>query len=457
MRQLLHTLCALCCGTLAATDLHVDNLRGDDRNDGSKKSPFKTIAAGYKALKGGDTLNLVPNSVPYNEEIRVKGDKRGAAGKPTVIDGHGAKLCRLSHFAADQWVDEGAGVYSMKFRNNCVTMASRGYWNGFPIVFLDGKPSQWVKSREELKPDTYLLVFHWDAAKQAHGPLHNTLFVRLPEGKTPADVKIEAPGCDACVAETDYVVFRNLEVSYSAADAFDTCWGKGIVFENISGSYCMDQGVSGHSADGAVIRDARFDHAICFGAKDINMAADKPCKVKYVNCLFEDNLFCGGAGFWGGEFEMESCVLRNNEGAAVAVAKGVELKLRDCLILGSGNPKAEVGVSVDGGSIEMSDCTISGFKTGFSLVGPGSAKIANCVFQDCATSLALPGTGVVCSGNRFAGATTFKTGGFETADFDEYRRRLGLAPDAADASKTVGASVRPQDVGPRFNNTEVAP
>ena len=42
-----------------ASEYTVDNLAGADANPGTAEAPFKTLAKGLSALRGGDTLHLV--------------------------------------------------------------------------------------------------------------------------------------------------------------------------------------------------------------------------------------------------------------------------------------------------------------------------------------------------------------------------------------------------------------
>lgn len=42
-----------------AAEYTVDNLAGGDANPGTAEVPFKTLAKGLSALRGGDTLHLV--------------------------------------------------------------------------------------------------------------------------------------------------------------------------------------------------------------------------------------------------------------------------------------------------------------------------------------------------------------------------------------------------------------
>src|ERR1700760_4417163 len=59
----------------------VDAAKGDDHNEGSEKSPFKTIQQAFSRLQPGDTLYL--RSGTYYEPMYVA--LRGTAEKPITI------------------------------------------------------------------------------------------------------------------------------------------------------------------------------------------------------------------------------------------------------------------------------------------------------------------------------------------------------------------------------------
>ncbi len=66
----------------------VDAAKGDDKNDGSRAKPWKTIQHGVDRLKPGDTLYL--RGGVYNEKVRLT--KSGTAEAPIVIASHPGEL-----------------------------------------------------------------------------------------------------------------------------------------------------------------------------------------------------------------------------------------------------------------------------------------------------------------------------------------------------------------------------
>jgi len=246
-----------------AAEYTVDNLAGADANPGTAEAPFKTLAKGLSAFRSGDTLHLVHHpDHPFREALDSSRhpDMAGAADRPTVIDGHGAVVSGLKAFPAGQWQAEGDGVFSRPLPNNAWVMDRQGHWSGFPIVFFDGEPAGFRKTKAELEPRTYFLHKERPATPgAARGPLHNTLYIRLPQGATPDDVAVETIALGTNVhIDRDHVVVRNLTSQYAGVDGFATTKAKHVVFENVRGTRCMDQGISNHGTE-VLVRDSRFD------------------------------------------------------------------------------------------------------------------------------------------------------------------------------------------------------
>lgn len=367
---------------LNAADIYVDNVKGDDANPGSKEKPVKTLAKGMDLLRGGDTLHLTPNEEPYHEQIDVNQAKwEGSAEKPTVIDGHGATISLLVQLKMDAWKDEGNGIFSRHLRNNAWVMDSQGYWSGFPIVFFEGKPAQFAKTKEEMQELQYCLFKEKPVKGQKRGPLHNTLYIKLPEGKTPDDIKVEAPlGRTNIHVNKNYVTVKNITSKYAVADGFSSTKSKGLVFENVHGCYNMDQGMSHHGAQ-VLIKNSKFDHNAGCGVVDVY----PECRTKYVNCIIEDDVYRGGVEFYKGKFEMENCIIRNNPNHALNVGKQAEVKLTNCTFVGNGKSR---GVSAgDIRSFEMKSCTLKGFTVGLNMWGqtPFPGTVTDCTFEECGT------------------------------------------------------------------------
>jgi hypothetical protein len=353
--------CFLVAISVPATVYHVDNRNGNDAAAGTAEAPFKTIEKGLAVLHGGDELHLAPNPEPYFESLVLR-DKRysGTLEQSTLIDGHGAVLSGLRHCPADQWKNEGGGLFSTKLQNNAWVMDAQGYWSGFPIVFIDGQPLDFVAKKQDLQENTYFL--HKEAVDR--GPLHNTLYVKLAAGQTPSEVNIQLPLAEGVgTVGVSHVLIRNLTSTYTSSDGFFTCWGTGIEFNTVFAHKNMDQGISNHSAQ-VVVKHSTFSGNAGCGIVDINMNEQTPCRVDYISCLVEGDVCRGGVEFHGGFFSMTACIIKGNPKKAIEVNKGATVTLENCLLVDDG--QGAHGIQFGGQKLEILNCTLAGFATGLT-------------------------------------------------------------------------------------------
>jgi hypothetical protein len=161
---------------------YVDASRGDDTADGkSAQTAFKTLARGFKALKGGETLVVGPG-VYYEGPLTVE-DFAGTAAQPTWIvaepRGQATISAAWKEAALGQvkWADQGNGVYAAP--------------RAIPPLF------GWIGERGFLF--RYLKLDHLRAAKapirgrktEVNGPEHGfawedgKLYLKLPGGADP--------------------------------------------------------------------------------------------------------------------------------------------------------------------------------------------------------------------------------------------------------------------------------
>lgn len=424
-----------------SADIYVDNLKGNDNNSGSKEQPIRTFKKCLTVLKGGDTLHLVPNSEPYREEFGMLTKKySGTPEKPTVIDGHGAFLTRMNHLPGSMWKNEGNDIFSLKFRNNVICMFHKGYYDGFPFVFADGKPLQCVKSIDKLVPNSSCLILKLDMSMPPPRKRHkdcDKLYIKLESGKTPHDVKIMAPGVRDIRVRGDYITVKNIKASWSASDLFDSERGKGIIFEGLDVSNCMDQCISAHSTAGAIVRRSIFRNALAMCALDITYRLTDDCRMKYIGCIFEQ----GGAGFQGGgHYLVENCIIRDNMPIALMARQNAELKVKNCILV-----KGENGVNglhVSGNAkVEMENCTFVGFTNGICVIGKNATvKLKNCVFINCKSVYTFrngssPDKQLVSENNLFSGPVSFTVNNRPLIGLAAFRKKY---PEHESGSRELG-------------------
>ena len=384
-------------GSLAAKEVYVDNTNGNDNAPGTKTSPVRTIRHAMELLASGDTLHLTPNPQPYTEPIHFSGRNRhlaGNPGRPTIVDGHGARFSGLRHRTASEWTKTGRDIYTLQLNNNAWVMDRQGYWSGFPIVFADGKPLPWKKSKSELVPNSYVLTKVFGAKKT---PEHNKLHVRLEPGKTPADVKLETPHGDyaVCVEGADNVTIRNIKAEYYPGDGFDSAWRK-VVFEGVEGRRNMDQGISAHASE-LVVRNSRFHGNAGGGIVDVGMASEgrtRRSNVRYIDCIIEDDVFRNDVQFYHTDAILENCIIRVRHGNALTAEKESKVVLKNCVLVNLGTAGTNTAVLVSGtASVSMERCTAIGFGTVFAIHEKGSITSRNNLFLNCGTIISSFGAG----------------------------------------------------------------
>ncbi len=164
----------------SARDLFVDNMQGNDRNDGLKaetasgdKGPKKTISAALQVALSGDRIVLKKNDEPYRECVTLYGERRSGSNlAPFTIQGNGATLDGTAPIAKDAWTHTEAGVFGFQ-----PTMA------GPHKLFLNDKPAERVAVEPEAKKLPELKPLQWCAWRGA-------IFFRPEEGKLPGDYNL---------------------------------------------------------------------------------------------------------------------------------------------------------------------------------------------------------------------------------------------------------------------------
>lgn len=231
----------LACTTtsLAARDIFVDNVHGDDRKGGQSPDsqgvvggPCRSIAKALRIAKAGDRIVLANHGVPYRECISVQaGSHSGDANFPFQIQGNGATLDGTMSLADAQW--EAVGDYLFR------TRPARMSYNQ---LFLDDQPL--VRQRASggnlatLKPLEWFLANGW-------------LYFRCEKDRLPQSYNLSC--CVHQVGITLYdvhdVIVENLTIRgffLDGVNAHDTTTRTDLI-----GLTCKDNGRSGISVGGA--------------------------------------------------------------------------------------------------------------------------------------------------------------------------------------------------------------
>ena len=111
--------------TALARDIFVDNLGGDDRNNGEtlraqgkSNGPCKTITKALRLVKSGDRIIIMAHpDEPYRESIAVQGGfSSGREDAPVEIIGNGAVLDGTTSLIDAEWDYEGNDLFSIRPR-----------------------------------------------------------------------------------------------------------------------------------------------------------------------------------------------------------------------------------------------------------------------------------------------------------------------------------------------------
>lgn len=241
-------------------------------------------------LLPGDTLLLAPGQVYHETLLLCKG---GTAAKPITIRGNGAVISGLTPIADDSWQDRGDGLYF--FPND----RSKGA----------NDPQAYDALRRRLTPDVQKQR-RLPVAELAKGQAlwkADGLWFRTADGRPPTGI------CGTMLGEgvkllsgAGYVIVENLVCEYVANDGFNahgSC--PGLVFRDITGRFCGDEGISVHEDVTMAVYNGRFHHC---GNGFTDICASQTA---YYGCTSESNRYFG-AQFNGGHHVLVDCVFRDN-------------------------------------------------------------------------------------------------------------------------------------------------
>lgn len=226
--------------SVSARDIFVDNLGGDDRNNGEtlrsqgkSNGPCRTLTKALRLVRSGDRIVLAAHpDEPYREAIAVQGGfSSGYEGNPVEIVGNGAVLDGTFSLADAQWEYEGKDTFSIQPR----LMA-------FQQLFLGGKAAQRVSLNGRAIPA--LAPLQWCLSE-------GKIFFRCEPGRVPASYDPSCCGLQTGITlyEVHDVVIRDLAVrgfQLDGVNAHDTA--RRIELVNVTS---LENGRSGFSIGGA--------------------------------------------------------------------------------------------------------------------------------------------------------------------------------------------------------------
>lgn len=333
--------------------IHVDPIRGDDKNDGMA-APVRSIARAVRVAQPGDTIHLTPAT--YFESIDLSG-KHGEPGRPITLDGHGAILDGSEAVNLAEWESMGDGLYRKAKLMPRMEDATLSRW----FFLWDDKMNRMSRCSkgpsQPLKKPTGLLAGEWTYVKE-----ESSFYVKLPSDKSSDSVRIRYPMRSngvACSREGSHLVVRNITATHVHNDGFNIHGAqRGLVFENIAAIECGDDGFSAHE-DG----DCRIDGFVSMG-NATGLCDTGTSRTYYRNVFIKD---CIGFDlyFIGLEHSLENAIIESSaarafhlDGFRLSGGQTCALRMRNVLMqrVGGGPNELRIG---RGGVLDAERCTIS--------------------------------------------------------------------------------------------------
>lgn len=339
----------------AAPTLYVDNLKGNDANDGSREKPLASIERACKLVQTGGRIEVAntgtPYSLPYDGPEKPRGlrlFRGGTAEQPLVVEGNGAVISGLAVIPAKAWTREAEGIYSLPFypmSNLFRRDLSRNYWlPGTQIWFVDGKAAPNLLDRESLEKTPN--GFWWNKKERK-------VLYHLPDGKQLADLKIQLPANYGFYIHRSHTIVRNFTMMFSWNDGFDAAeTPKHAMYVNCLAYNSCGQGMSIHDAS-----DVHYEEC---GA--VNCASSAVCNVgqssgTYQRCVLIDSTF-EAAVFLSDEASalFDECLIADAEPAELVWQRArSRITFSNCTLIGNGKYNL---ASLEAGGLSFYGCTM---------------------------------------------------------------------------------------------------
>jgi len=311
----------------------------------------KTIAAAIRLAQPGDTIHLQP--IVYRDFAGFYG-KKGEAGRPITLDGHGATLEGSEPLDPKKWVEVSPGLFEAKELlprfDDAILMRWFFLWNGKMNHMgrtSKGKKAPYVKPAD-LKPGEWTFVRDHAREKPGSSQVFGSFFLRLPVGQTLADAHVFVPTRSAGVqlsGDNAHLVIRNVTATHPYNDGFNIhgdC--RDVVFENIRAIECGDDGISAHES-----AEYRVDGFVGIG-NSTGITDTVTAKTSYRHVFLADNLAFDLYFMNDGRYSVADAVVLSSSEHALQVIGGkdqhAELRLDNVLIRRTG-PKGAVAVARD--------------------------------------------------------------------------------------------------------------
>ncbi len=231
----------LLVGKAAARDIFVDNVGGDDKNNGrhaqnqgDTASPVRTIAKALRLARAGDRIVLANSHRPCRECVSQVGTRHSGAARlvPFILDGNGATLDGSAPIPADGWTHFRDDIF--RFRPKALIQ---------PVLFLNGRSISPLPLPQATACPPKLKPRQWCAIEGA-------IYFAVEATRLPPDYKLSYAELPTGITlyQVDQVVIRNLKIRGFQADGVAAAVGaRNVVLDHVT---CSANGQSGVSVRG---------------------------------------------------------------------------------------------------------------------------------------------------------------------------------------------------------------
>lgn len=279
MRWKRYLILAACCLSITpawARDIYVDNVDGDDRNDGTapqvlseRVGPYRTITRALKTTRKGDRVIVSNTGQKYRESITLQGGRQsGVPAAPFELVGNGAVLDGTFDVPADGWSHYQGNVFRYHPPRT-----------SFQLLYLDGKPAERRKVAdrqgiEQLEPRQWCLFERY-------------LYFCVEDGQLPQAYELAYTGLQTGITlyEVHDVVVRDLVVQGFQLDGVNA--HDGVTGATLSGLNCRGNGRSGISIGGA--SRVRLEACLVGNNGAAQVRTEGACHAQLVGCDLLDN------------------------------------------------------------------------------------------------------------------------------------------------------------------------
>jgi hypothetical protein len=262
---------------------------------------FTTIAEAVAEVRPGDTIQLVPGSGPYREELRIP--ISGRAGQPITFDGGGEAISGADPipFVRDvsgKWVADLASFHA-RWKERRGFELENGRWILKPVP--EALPFALIYEGARVWQDVQTgALIDYATLREGQDRLE------LNPGVDPKKWEISIRQSVVVIHDVSYHTYRNLIAEGSLNDGINLHGvGRELVFENVTGRNNFDEGFSAHDSINCRIQGGAFwgndngivnvHDSVCF-ARDLTVYDNagygiyvKEGKGAFEDCLSRNN------------------------------------------------------------------------------------------------------------------------------------------------------------------------